>query len=303
MHHTLPDRQPHLDLILLLQRNIALSQLHVKYIHVYGHLDEGKHFSQLSLPQQLNVMADKLAKECLLTNISDDSMWGSTYPHEPVRIWVDGIKVTSSIRSALYRSWGSHVARKLFQRRCIVNRYSFHHIAWDYVGHAMAAYPQMFSLWVTKHVSGFNGTNRQLSRFQAEVTNKCPCCGHKDESSAHITRCSNAGRRRIFEKSIDSLLDWMENTHSDIQLVECLESYLLAQGEGSMVTIAAPFPHLASWAMELDTLGWDNLLEGKIGGEFLALQQRTMQLCGSRRHIKSWATEFIHQLLGITHKQ
>ncbi len=136
----------------------------------------------------------------------------------------------------------------------------------------MSRYPQMFAIWVTKHVSGFNGTNRQLSRFQSEIVNKCPCCGHNDESPAHITRCANPGRREVFEKSVETLLDWMENTHSDVHVVECLETYLLQQGEGSMVTIASPFPYLSSWAMELDTLGWDNLLEGKIGGELLLLQ-------------------------------
>jgi hypothetical protein len=95
----------------------------------------------------------------------------------------------------------------------------------------------------------------------------------------------------------------MENTHSDIHVVECLETYLLQQGEGAMVTIASPFPYLSSWAMELDTLGWDNLLEGKIGGELLLLQTSSMRLRGSKKHIKSWATEFIHHLLGVTHKQ
>jgi hypothetical protein len=32
--------------------------------------------------------------------------------------------------------------------RRIVNHYCFHDIAWDHVGPAMEAYPQMFSLWV-----------------------------------------------------------------------------------------------------------------------------------------------------------
>ena len=139
--------------------------------------------------------------------------------------------------------------------------------------------------------------------LQDDITNKCLCCGHKDELSVHVTRCPNPGRQKIFWKTVDSLLDWMENTHSDIKLVECLETYLLAHGEGSMVDIAAPFPHLTRWAMELDILGWYNLLEGRIGREILPLQARSMQRQGSQWHIKSWATEFIHQLLGITHKQ
>jgi hypothetical protein len=70
-----------------------------------------------------------------------------------------------------------------------------------------------------------------------------------------------------------------------------------------MVDIAKPFPRLSNWAMELDTLGWDNLLEGRIGREILPLQMQSMKQQDSPRHIKSWMVEFIHRLLGITHKQ
>jgi hypothetical protein len=70
-----------------------------------------------------------------------------------------------------------------------------------------------------------------------------------------------------------------------------------------MVVIAKPFPRLSNWAMELDTLGWDNLLEGRIGREILPLQMQYMKQQDSPRHIKSWMVEFIHRLLGITHKQ
>jgi hypothetical protein len=95
----------------------------------------------------------------------------------------------------------------------------------------------------------------------------------------------------------------METTHSDINLVECLETYFHAHGEESMVTAALPFPHLSCWAMELDTLGWDNLLEGQISREILLIQENSMRKHGSQRDIKSWACEFMQRLLGIMHKQ
>jgi hypothetical protein len=167
----------------------------------------------------------------------------------------------------------------------------------------MNAYPQMFNLWVTKHVSGFSGTNRQLLRIDKEMINQSPCCGNNDESSAHITRCLNPGRRRVFQQSVAALLDWMEHTHCDINVIECLEKYLALRGEGSMITISAKFPYLAEWAMEMDTLGRDNFMEGRIGSTLFNMQKSTLKRAGLRRHIKSWSTEFIHLVLGITHKQ
>jgi hypothetical protein len=62
----------------------------------------------------------------------------------------------------------------------------------------MRGFPEPFRVWITKHVSHFNGTNRMLSWFPAtetcaKVANKCPNCGCTDESTAHITRCCDEG--------------------------------------------------------------------------------------------------------------
>jgi hypothetical protein len=248
-------------------------------------------------------MADKLAKECLLAHIAQKSAYGPYYPGELLDIRIGGRKATNSIRDLLYESWGTKTAIPLFTRRNIVCRYHYNKIAWDHVGRAMEAYPQMFNLWVTKHVSGFSGTNKQLSRYDGTTVNRCPCCGHNDESTAHITRCLTPGRQRIFKQSVDTLLDWMERTHCDVNLIECLEQYLLLRGEGSMTLIAAPFPRLSQWAMDMDLLGWDNFLEGRICSSLFEIQETALTRSHSRRHIKSWSTEFIHLVLGITHKQ
>jgi hypothetical protein len=282
---------------------LDLLSLDVRYVHIYGHSDDQLRFDQLTLPQQLNVMADKLAKECLLESIRNNTRYGPTYPDEPIRIWLGGDKVTSSIRNRIYDAWGSKTARCLLARRKMVHESNYHHIAWDAVGRAMSAYPQMFSLWVTKHVSGFSGTNRQLSRIDMSIVNKCPCCGQVDESKAHITRCTNLGRQRVFQQSTDTMLDWMEETHCDINVVECLEEYLLHRGRKSMTRISGRFSYLSEWAKEMDNLGWDNFMEGRIGSTLLVMQKAALKRAGSRQQIRSWSTAFLHHILGITHKQ
>jgi len=118
----------------------------------------------------------------------------------------------------------------------------------------MTTYPQMFRTWVTKHVSPFCGANQGLLPIDPSVENVYPCCGNKDELVAHITRCHDPGRQLAFAQSVDSLLDWMEDTHADEDVIACLEVYLQSIGEGSMVEIAQPYPHLRPWAQEHDTL-------------------------------------------------
>jgi hypothetical protein len=102
---------------------------------------------------------------------------------------------------------------------------------------------------------------------------------------------------------MDALLDWMEETTCVPGLVLCLETYLATAGEGSMMEIAKPFPMLTHWAAEHDTLGWDNFLEGRISGKLFHLQHEHLSNSGSRLHIQSWASNFMHHVLAITHHQ
>jgi hypothetical protein len=46
---------------------------------------------------------------------------------------------------------------------------------------------EMFSVWVTKQVSDFCGTNQMLSMLYGNVVDRCPNCGHTpDEKSSHM---------------------------------------------------------------------------------------------------------------------
>jgi hypothetical protein len=300
---SLPEKQVQQDVLCLLRQNIMSLPHPVNYKHVYGHLDEGASFASLELPQQLNVMADMLAKTELQRCISSLDGRPPTYPLEAVRILVGGKKVTASIKGAIYQHWGKNTAVALFEKKHIVSRFIFPTIYWEGIGRSMSMYPQMFWTWLTKHVSGFCGVNRHLSKIDSSIENVCPCCGHEDESVAHITRCPDPGRQKALNLSVDNIVAWMTETHSDQDMVHCLSSYLRSRGEGSMVEISRPFAHLHSWALEHDTLGWDNFLEGRIGRTLIDIQADCLSDSVSRMHIATWAAKFIGQLLELTHRQ
>lgn len=139
-HQSLPEQQVQADLIALIRRNLFTKQYSVECTHVFGHLDDTLGFAELTLPQQLNVMADKLAKVSLQMHVTRGMSHGPSYPQESMRIWIRGIKATSSVRTLLYNTWGAEMARSLFQRRRIVSWYTFPVIAWSYVDRAMMTY-------------------------------------------------------------------------------------------------------------------------------------------------------------------
>ena len=118
-----------------------------------------------------------LHEETYITNV---------FPHEPIVVNVAGKRVTGSPSAAIGRAWGYKVARKLFHSRKIVDRKYFRLIYWDGIETCMKQYPTMFRVWVTKHVSHFCGTNRQLSRIDPNVSNTCPSCGYPNEDTSHV---------------------------------------------------------------------------------------------------------------------
>lgn len=155
----LPEKQVQSDLITVLCRNIATFPNPIRFVHVYGHSDDTTAFADLTLHQQLNVMANILAKQALDDGIGQSNKDGATYPNEMIRIMVKKKKVTSSIRSALYSSWGATTAQHLFQCQDIVCSQHFHTISWSHVHCMMAKVPHLNSLWLSKHASSFCGTN------------------------------------------------------------------------------------------------------------------------------------------------
>ena len=162
-HRPLSERQPHSDVLTVFTKNLRDTRIHWEYHHVYGHMDDTTSFQDLNLPQQLNVIADALAKEALSEAKRANKFCLPLYPNEQIRVLTGGSKATSSFRTALYRSWGYQQARDLFHKRKIIHSKHFHLVNWEGVYQVMQALPQMYKVWVTKHVSGFCGTHRHLS--------------------------------------------------------------------------------------------------------------------------------------------
>eukprot|EP00985_Skeletonema_marinoi_P029565 scaffold28257_cov83-Skeletonema_marinoi.AAC.3 len=82
----------------------------------------------------------------------------------------------------------------------------------------------MFRVWVTKHVSHFCGTNRQLSRI--DPTEHMPELRlHYNEDTSHVVRCPSPGRTTFYNEpdedlslhNIRCMLDAIDYYHSSFK--------------------------------------------------------------------------------------
>jgi hypothetical protein len=97
----------------------------------------------------------------------------------------------------------------------------------------------------------------------------------------------------MFDTTVDTLLDWMESTSVDIDLVDCMEEYLKHHGEVDVQKLALLPPQLHAWVIEHNILGWDNLMDGRIGQGILLIQHASLKQSGSQLHIRTWVISYV----------
>ena len=136
IHHALhPEfpikaKQPQADVLTIFTHNLQ-PQIPWSYYHVYGHPDDTIKFQYLSLPEQLNVMADKLAKEAILEVAATGQYCKPYFPNENIQVLVNGDKATTSIKAHLSQVWGRQVAKDLFHCKHIIHKQHFDYSHWD----------------------------------------------------------------------------------------------------------------------------------------------------------------------------
>ena len=111
---------------------------------------------------------------------------------------------------AIYRLWGYMTARALFHN-CKVNRldhFLFNLLYWQGMDKVMTKSKKFscrFCTWVAKQVSGCCGVNAFLSKWDNSVTDRCPSCNGKGETTVHVTIYFDPARVEVYNKSTQSL--------------------------------------------------------------------------------------------------
>ena len=115
-------------------------------------------------------------------------------PDEDLVVTVDGNKISGATTTAIYRSWGREMARDHFNAKHIIREDLFDKVDWNFIDKVLQSVPEMYSVWLIKHVSGFCGTNHMLNTMYGDVVDQCPNCGLHPEHAVHMPYCRDPGR-------------------------------------------------------------------------------------------------------------
>ncbi len=296
----LPASQAQADVLRVMKKLISKQLFTTKFAYVRSHTDKLKPLGECTQTELMNIIVDDLAQNSLRHACSTEEYFDGIYPNEDCIISMQGVKITGPIRDALEQHWGKTEAKRFFDFKNIVESCNFDLIWWEGVGKAMASYPKMFRVFVTKQVSGWCGSNSKQSLWDTTISTMCPNCGIAKETSKHLTRCTHVGRVRLFRSSVADVITCLEVGNVDVDLITMIEDYLLLQGSDTMVNQAPIGSQFLDYAKIHDDLGWDSFLEGRIP---VALLDAVRHSLPSRRSLTKWGVSLIKALLGITHRQ
>jgi hypothetical protein len=236
------EKQAQSDVLRYFKQLISESRIGCTMVHVHGHMDKQLRHNQLTPLQRVNIRADELASSALMVALATQIFIKDLFPSEGVKVSIGTKRITGSPKAEITHLWGEQVAQELFYWQGIVHRNNFPLVYWEGTDKVMRGFPEPFRVWITKHVSHFDGMNRILSWFPATETrakfaNKCPYCGCTDKSTAHITRCHDKGRTLIFLESITSLIQWLRDQQTDPEVVHLFRHYLSGRGTRTMASL------------------------------------------------------------------
>jgi hypothetical protein len=78
---------------------------------------------------------------------------------EKVCVKIARERVTGSPKNAITELWEEQVTQILYNRQGGVSKENFPFVYWEGMERVLKSFPEMFRVWVTKHVSHFQGTN------------------------------------------------------------------------------------------------------------------------------------------------
>ncbi len=257
--------------------------------HVYGHADEYLLEAEMSPAQQVNCRADKLATAALVAVGEANEFISRIFPSEKVCVEIARERVMGSPKNAITELWGEQVVQVLYDRRGVVSKENLPFVYWEGMESVLKLFLEMFQVWVRKHASHFQGTNQQLSRIDKSVQNVCPSCKCHEESTSHITWCSNPGRARTLKDLVGQLVQWLHDQQTDGKVVHLFKWYLLAGGTRTLTLLLNPNSRLGVEVRYHDCLGWDCFLEGQLCTLWVEHRAQHIQQANLKQSADFWA--------------
>ena len=289
----------HSDILRAIRKVRCAIPVEIIFKHIDGHQDDGKLYSQLDRWAQLNIDCDTLAKAALKRYHRHNKINKDSFPHEVLIMRVRSEKITGDIGIPLRNEVSRIQMRSFLHKNNRLQCQNFDQVDWNAMNHKMNTTPTHHKIWITKHLSGFCGTNKCKNHRDSTQTTMCPCCKNPNiiEDTRHILHCTDPQREELWSDSLQDLEKWLWSRQTEPTLLASIITYIKYRGTISFYTATKNNYSLQVLASEQDAIGWDNFMEGRISLQFCEQQREYYIEQESRSSGIKWASDLISQLL------
>ena len=260
----------HFDILWQTWKRIKHKDIKWTYRHVKGHRDRDT--TNLDKWEQRNVRMDDNAKR-YMKHIENQPNYipPTDFFTDQWEISCYESKITGRIKRILTEHIHGRALKHYFVRSRKLSARSISLINWHGIEKASKKLSPNESVWLTKFVSKFTATGRNMRRWNKWSHSKCPRCDQNNEDNSHVIPDGEA-RENLYE-NISTIDEWMEkyDTHPAIRHIfsktlhdfgqtsfHYNASFILFDDASDMATL------IRKAAAEQDEIGWLNTFEGKL---------------------------------------
>jgi hypothetical protein len=280
-HQKINSSRKHFDMLGAIHNALELSPLKWEFHHIRGHQDDLLEFQDLGRDEQLNVMADTLAKE-KLRSFALTVNWRYKRPinisYEQCSVdWTNQFGTRVRISSHLQKSLQSHIqhvsARKYWTKKKSISNYHERQIDWNLLHKSHLALDNHRHRWLSKWLTGFCGVGIMLQWYRHQSHSDCPRCGIPGETTAHIIQCQDNGAKILWATEVQKIERWMTDNDGHPEMTQIICSIL--RNWQSLRGSMNPEPEERTLILALhqqQRIGWFNFIQG-----FFSMQWRICQ--------------------------
>lgn len=269
-----------------------LIPIDLTFIHVKGHQDNNEDLHKLSLPSQLNILMDGLAKDLLRSKPTEKPFEQHKFAFAlPM---VGRTTIHEDFKNNLYKHVTTEKAHAYWISKKRYQEDDIDKIDWLLQEKAFASEKSTRQRKLSKWISGWLGVGKNMKRWNLRYKGLCPFCDQADEDTMHVLKCKHVQPTNTWKTLL---------TEFDGTLIKQKTSYSLRKAiilevrawrnDNLPPRIDNLDSQLRHAILSQRKIGWRSFLEGLISTQLLHYQQQHLATNFPDKKVTSWSKKVI----------
>ena len=290
----------HYDLIFAVRSILSNLNGYSTWRHIKGHQDQGTDPMDLDIWARFNIQMDECAKAYWRATISQPKTTALVFFACPPLLYIRDVPIVTDLKQTLMQFLGSKKAIPYWIDKFQWGNADPDAISWRHVHLAASALPLARRTWLSKHLTGFFATGKNMVRWGKSTDSSCPRCAIPLEDRAHIIQCPAA--TQLWTDHITSLETMLLELQTPFTVSRFLARRLKDWWSNQpLIPIPRDIPGMFHSAFQTqDEFGWNTFLDGFLVSQWASTMDQYLRSINSKVTIRRWMTAIIRKLWEIS---